>query len=318
MIFCTVIVLLYNPDREKLCRTLKSIAFQKHVVVQVVIADDGSDQDYIKESEKILTNHVEFQYCKQEKNKGTVWNIWNALHMVKYEYASLISPGDYFFDEFTLYDVYKKMIDKNLKFLFGRIVPYQWRNSKLITYEKQFPIYIDPYKKKDNPHIKKKILKYLVVYNDTMIGPTLFWRKSILLKYIALIVGRVTYIEDLISKFAILDDEKYDFLDRYTVWYEYGDGISTAKSKKKKKKISDDTSEFYSCLCERYPESKMVYRARLFGDIVKLGGIKSFFLRSILFPDRVAYYFLYTYVIKNNLIPINTAFIENLYVEKVR
>ena len=50
----TVIILQYRPDFAALRRTLASLAMQTTRDFEVVVADDGSEQDYFAETKAYL------------------------------------------------------------------------------------------------------------------------------------------------------------------------------------------------------------------------------------------------------------------------
>ncbi len=315
MISCTVVLVQYNPDKEKLMRTLSSIIKQKDVSIQIIIADDCSETDYFTDIEMFLKENGFNDYCfsKNERNKGTVLNILNALNYAKGEYISLISPGDYYYNETTLSDVINKMKSGNYEFLFGRLSPYQWVNGELNLVQIQFPYFIKPYKDYMSTGDCKKIRKYLIVYHDTMVGASLFWEKSLLIAYLKRIAGKVLYVEDIVPIYVLLDHIRFAFLDRYLVWYEYGTGISTARSSEMQKKIDVDIYRFYYDLAQRYPAVYEVKRAKLLGHIIGISGIKSKILRSVLFPDRFCYLFTHKVLLKERNAPLYTEFIKMLY-----
>ena len=48
----SVIVLTYNPLKQKLIATLKTKNSQKNVDIQVIISDDGSKENYFEEAKQ--------------------------------------------------------------------------------------------------------------------------------------------------------------------------------------------------------------------------------------------------------------------------
>ena len=45
----SVIVLTYNPDREKLFATLNSIIIQENIDIEIIVSDDGSMHTYFSD-----------------------------------------------------------------------------------------------------------------------------------------------------------------------------------------------------------------------------------------------------------------------------
>lgn len=115
----SVIVLCYNPDLEKLKCTIISIIKQKDVEYELIISDDGSALDYRRElkdwiSELNLSVNVIYNFLLD--NVGTVKNILSAVKLANGEYIKTISPGDYFFDEYSLSVYYSHLCIGNISF----------------------------------------------------------------------------------------------------------------------------------------------------------------------------------------------------------
>jgi hypothetical protein len=184
----------------------------------LIITDDGSVTDFFTDIDYALKDKgIEYLCIKNEKNVGTVKNFWNALQKAKYGYISFISPGDYYYDEHVLLSVFNKMHEDDVKFLFGKISPYRWEDNGLKIVDRQWPINTRPYRHIDN-NSYKKIKRNLFIYNDIMGGPALFFEKGLLIEYLRRIVDRVICAEDLITRFILLDELKFSFLDQYVIW----------------------------------------------------------------------------------------------------
>ena len=80
----TVLVAQYRPDPDALRRTLASLAMQSTRDFGVVLADDGSPQDFFAESRAWLEGRgiTDVQAVKMPRNGGTVCNILHALQKV--------------------------------------------------------------------------------------------------------------------------------------------------------------------------------------------------------------------------------------------
>lgn len=94
----SVLVLTYNPSKQKLIATLKSIIKQENVDIQVIVSDDGSKENYFEEAKEFLekNNFTDYKFVNCEKNQGTVKNAIRAVGVSNGEYVKLISPGDMF------------------------------------------------------------------------------------------------------------------------------------------------------------------------------------------------------------------------------
>ena len=104
----SVVVATYNPDVNKLNRTLKQICRQENVSFEVIITDDASSKkDFSHLGEFFKNNGFEnFKILEHNENVGTVKNCLSALNEAKGKYVFITSPGDILFDKNTLSDFY--------------------------------------------------------------------------------------------------------------------------------------------------------------------------------------------------------------------
>ena len=314
---CTVVVVQYNPVKEKLFRTILSIVKQKNITVQIIIADDGSSEDYYEETERMLQNHGFTDCClsKNSTNQGTVMNYRNAVSFAKYKYIFGISPGDYYYDETVLSEVVDTMEREGLQYLFGKVYPYRLEQNKLKIVDLSLPSYTLPYIRYRKTKDIRFLQKMIVVYRDNNPSPSFCWKKSTLNSFLNRIAGKIVYTEDLIRVFAFLDEIKTGYLNRYIAWYEYGTGISTSGNARWKEKIRKDENTFFQMLMEQYPDSDLVKRANLFQKLENIGGIRSRILKILLFPDRFFYLLIHHVLYKEKNTPPDKDFIRSLYTE---
>ncbi len=292
-----------------------SIACQKNVCLQVIIADDGSEKDYFAEEKTFLESSSvnDLFFSKNQENQGTVLNIWNAVQHAKYDCLSFLSPGDYYYDDNTLYRVLQLMKNNDYQFIFGKIAPYKYENGSLIMIEKQIPFFIKPYISFMETGNYQIIQRNLVVFRDYIAGASFFWNKALFLTYLERIVRKVIYMEDIITLFALLDQVNMGFLNSYVVWYEYGTGVSTNHTRKWKKILDRDQKTFFQILSQFYPDSKNVHRATKLQRIKNTGGIKAKILTIMYFPDRFFYLHVYNMLFKERLAQRDPSFLESLH-----
>lgn len=100
----TVLVAQYRPDPQALRRTLASLAMQTTRDFAVVLADDGSPQNFFADSQAYLAEHgiTAVQTVAMPENGGTVCNILHAAQKVSTRWILTLSPGDYLYDQDTL------------------------------------------------------------------------------------------------------------------------------------------------------------------------------------------------------------------------
>lgn len=124
----SVICLAYNADINKLLTTLKSIIYQENCNFEVIVADDGSKNNYRELIEKYFrkNNFVNYKLVLNTKlntkNHGTVENLISGLDVASGKYVKQISPGDYLFDQYTLSKVFDFAEKISANLLFGDAV----------------------------------------------------------------------------------------------------------------------------------------------------------------------------------------------------
>lgn len=123
----SVLVLTYNPDKEKLFLTLKSILLQKGIRFQIVLADDGSEINFfncVKEYFDSI-NFTNYALVANPINRGTVMNAWSGIKLCEGKYVKFISPGDLLYGETVLADWISDTEGKGSDISFSDAVYYQ-------------------------------------------------------------------------------------------------------------------------------------------------------------------------------------------------
>lgn len=319
MFSCTIILCQYNPEWNKLARTLLSIIHQREVQVQIVIGDDGSLIDYFSEITRLCEENQfhDYTFSKNTVNRGTVYNYWNALKYAKYEYVAGISPGDYYYNDTTLSTVLQAMQEHSYEYLFGKVFAYRQGTNGLEIVKDSYPVHTKPYLRFMESGDCSELKKIIVLYRQNNPAPAFFWRKELLGKYLGHIIGKVIYTEDLIRILAFMDEVKMGFLNQYLAWYEVGNGISTSKSFEWNRKIQKDEDAFFKMIRLKYPHSKLIQRANLLQDLENLGGIRAKILKPIFFPDRFFYLLIHTVLLRERASGQDERFLCELYEEDV-
>lgn len=239
-----VVVCCYNPDLDKLKKTLYSIALQKNINMDIIIADDGSKNNY-KDEILDFCNYIDLKNVKcsfLENNQGTICNIIAALKMLNTKYVKTLSPGDYFYDENTLSCMYNTAISTNADVCFGDAIYYS-NEQEFKVYDVKNPV-INIYKM--NPS-HNKIVNSLVKNKDFILGASILYEmNNFLNNLIKLKEYGVKYCEDLSTLLFATDKSIFTYIDIPVVWYEYGTGISTIKNNKKiKSLVETDHEKFF-------------------------------------------------------------------------
>ncbi len=245
----SVIVCCYNPEFDKLKNTLVSIYKQRNVDFEVIITDDGSKIKYREDLENwILKKGYKCIYNFLPQNVGTVKNILSAVELSKGKYIKTISPGDYFFDENSLFKYYKKISEGKYDLVYSDMIFYQ--DNKIV-----FKKNISHNKIMYNP---KNLRDILCLYGGYFGGAAFVSTREIYLKFLTPLKDKVIYMEDRPLLYQLLiENFKFYGIQEPLIWYEYGTGIST-KNKKGDSRLWKDTKECYDFLQKKYKDNKYV------------------------------------------------------------
>ena len=102
---CSIIVLTYNSQLEKILQTLNSILNQHNLQkIEIVISDDGSKYNNFKEIETFFFEHAfkNYKLVPNEYNKGTVENFYAGAKVAAGRYIKAIGCGDLMFEKETI------------------------------------------------------------------------------------------------------------------------------------------------------------------------------------------------------------------------
>lgn len=101
MIQVSIIVLTYNSDWKKLCKTIKSAASQKKIDFEIVVCDDGSNAEFVEHLKEYMQtfDSVRYNLIIHKNNVGIVKNYFDGILVAKGKYIYGISPGDYFYNK---------------------------------------------------------------------------------------------------------------------------------------------------------------------------------------------------------------------------
>ena len=282
----SVIILTYFPDKEKLLSTLKSVLMQKNISYEILVADDGSDNFYKEEIEKMMNEYhfADFKFVEHKENKGTVINFYDALKESKGEIVKPISPGDYFYSEDTLYKVYEFMKEHNADATFGNIVYYS-NDEKFKVFDIKTPICDDIYLNYKN-YNSQKTAKSLIKYSDFICGASLFYKTTVLTEFLSHVIGTLIYAEDAITQYLALAGKKILKFDDFVVFYEYASGIS-AGNNFGTNRIMDDFIRFYEFLSQKYPKNDYLKVARKKFDLITKNEKIRYYLYRLSLIDNI-------------------------------
>ena len=283
----TILLLTYNSNTSSLYKTLQSIIEQKYVNMELIISDDGSvnfEKNIIEEYLNV-NGFTNYMILDNKMNRGTVNNIRFALNYVHGKYVKFISPGDYFYDEYSV----KKAIDflnkSEFEIAFGRAIYYS--DEIFNTVNKFAPLNIFPYKnrklfgKKDNNIFVRNHIKYL----DTILGASVILKTDLCREYIEKICKEIRLAEDAMYLLMIADGIKIGFFNDAFIYYEYGTGVSTDSKNKSFNRVFEEIKTALKIIQDTHPELKRTCLYTLKED----SGVVRFFRRI----DRKLYVVFY-------------------------
>ncbi len=288
----SVVICVYNSDLKRLLCTLYSVIIQKNVSFEVIIADDGSENNHKNDIIKYLNDHdfSNYIFLESEENRGTVKNILNSLKYCNGKYLKLISPGDYLYNHFTLCKWVEFMDDGGYIFSFSRYLKYNAflpddQIPESIQYGER-PYNLDIYL---NVFDHKRITYNYLLLDDFYLGAAIMVKIGLFHEYLTFLDDKVKYAEDAVFKLMIIDGIFPGFFDAFTIWYSYGDGVSTVKNHKWYKIILKD--HYYAGLVVKNRLKKQNLfnlRYAIFLKSCKYQLVK-IFIKYLLFPSLFIY-----------------------------
>ena len=216
----SVIVCCYNPDFQKLQKTIMSVVRQKDCKYEIIIADDGSKDSYLDELKKWTSQFKDilFKYSFLNINQGTVGNLLQAVSISSGLFVKVISPGDYLFDENTLSKFLQYQKKTNADLIAGNFIYYQ-----------------------DGPKLVRDRLPHCL---QSFNGAALILRRDIIHKCLRIVNGTVRFAEDIsIVDICLLENYKVMYYSLPMVWYEFGTGISTVKKVSSPMRLDSQSTE---------------------------------------------------------------------------
>lgn len=281
----SVVILCYNPDIERLKRTIISVYKQKNISHEIIICDDGSKLDYKDELIKwCSTLTIPIKYSFLNKNVGTVKNYLEGVRLAEGKYVKVISPGDYLFDENSLKEFLKKLPDGPcLSFCDC----YFYHDNKVVGC-KLFPKNYKLFKQKSN------FKKEYILYQNHFVGAAMCVERECLLDILNRVNGLVTLSEDYtITVQAIMDSIPIIPIKKRLMWYEYQAGGSI--NAKVNSIVLSDMLRINKYLIDNYEDDKVIKKLKKLEALRtsnnKYGFLKKLFVYLFVLPDYLIYQF---------------------------
>lgn len=229
---CSVVVCTYRPCWEKLRLTLKSVLMQKNCKYQIVVTDDGSEENLFDDIKKYFSevSFTEYKLVAGTQNNGTVQNILQGVYASVGRFIKPISPGDFLHGENCL----RQWIDfmdnhKDYVMSYCDSIYYHWTGGEIV-----------PVKTKANPQSTEPNAKQYIVYGDFCLGASTMVRRHKWLKYLEMIRGKVIYCEDFSYQIMLFQGMKIINMPSVLLLYEVGTGVSTSNSNIWNERLRED------------------------------------------------------------------------------
>ena len=205
--------------------TLKSIVAQEGCAFEVIIADDGSENNLGAEITEFFERRgfSNYKLIQNKTNVGTVKNLLSALNNCNSDYVKDLGQGDVLYDKYTLKKMYEYLKNGGFEMVFGMAAPFSTNEQGL---------HIEPIcdNRASISSVEADMKKNCLLYEEYPHGAALLFKRELMIKYLEEIKDVVVYCEDLSIRLMLLDGVKIRYLDEYVVFYECNVGISHSKS----------------------------------------------------------------------------------------
>ena len=240
----SVIILTFNSDWNKLKQTIISVILQKEIDIEIIISDDGSENNHFFKLKKLFStmNFDSYIFVQSDYNSGIVKNLQRAIRKSNSEYIKPISPGDLLYSSYTLKEWYSFVLNHKIKISFGKPIYYNNDNGFRIIKHRSVPKYIYAYRNPNCNNIRKEYL----LLDDMALGAAFLIKKTVLNEYLEKIVDKVILGEDFSYSLMVFDGIELKLFDKNVIWYEYGHGISTSGNEKFSKIMLQDWENMHT------------------------------------------------------------------------
>ena len=254
----SVILCTYNSPLNKIFQSLYSVLRQDMDDYEIIIADDGSEENYAVEIERFFQRNGfrSFKLLFHKENKGTVLNLYDAVQKAEGEYIFSVGPGDFVYKKnvFTLlYDSAKK---RKGDIIIGDLRFYSNSEGRIKYYKRFAPNFPQIFNICSALYFIPRLLMF---YQNNPVGVTYFWKRETIQKYLKEIAGKIVYMEDKSTTLLYLfDNKQLRYYNKPIVWYEFGTGISTSKDKNWERLLDKDEFVLKDLLLKKHPRSRIL------------------------------------------------------------
>ena len=258
----SVVVLTYRPAWPKLAGTLLSALRQKDVALELILADDGSE-DNLQPRARAFLERQGFEsavFLSADRNEGTVRNFWRGLRAARGKYVYAISPGDFFFDESVLARMAAFAEERGAELCFGGAVFYYRRPDGTPVLPPDRPL--APCRPELYGDLHPGAQKAAFFFLDYILGAAYLRRRDTALRYVEKILPLARYAEDTPSTLLALGDGiSVHAFPGPVVWYECAEGNSSAGNERWKRILAGEYRAAYELLRAEHPGDPYVRAA---------------------------------------------------------
>ena len=258
----SVLVITYHPDLQKLRQTLRSILHQQDVRPEIIVADDGSENNLSREITSLFQEYAfeDYRLVMNPVNQGIVANCISGLSVATGAYAKIISPGDFFCSEHVLRDWLDDLRASGAKWSFCDIVCYRQADGQEVQVPgPRSPVYPQPYARHDEAGIRWNY----VVLEDVAIGAAMLGETQLTLDYLRqLQAAGIRYAEDFMYRLMMFDGIPGAYWQKPGVFYETGEGISAGKDSVWVQRLFAEFLRLRRVMCDRKPSDPCQRRMR--------------------------------------------------------
>lgn len=267
----SVILTVYNQPLSEISFSLSSIVSQKEVDFEVVVADDGSKIDMSNEIISFFEGigFHDYKIVRLEKNAKTVANVLNGAQAASGKYLKVLGTGDLLYDEFVLRDIVRFSDEEGVEIGFGKLLRFALDCENVILMDFNAPRNRNEYRL-GIPHDNHKLLANQLLTADWIPGGLQFGKYDVMLKLWKKLRDAydVLYCEDFAASCALAESVNVAFMDRFLMWYDFGDGISTSGDSGSVKRLYNDHRNFYRNIAndnvfdDRFVLARLLFRLR--------------------------------------------------------
>lgn len=235
----SVVVLSYRPDLPKMWMTLASILLQKNIEFEIVIADDGSENNHFEKIRGFFQRNRFEHYTLVENttNQGTVKNYLSGLEHCRYACVKPISPGDLLYGEEVLARWADTMTDA--AFSFARAVYYHREEKRFAAdRHKAQPMELELYEHFEEN--RERIVRNYLINRDWALGSAVMVDRDTAIRCLREMAGKVIYTEDTMFSLMLSRGERGACYPENGVLYEFGSGMSTSGNSAWQQKVDRD------------------------------------------------------------------------------